>query len=115
MEEIKKRYYKSTDGRIFEDENDCKEYESALIELGKFKAQIEDLNRKIANAEYILYGKGNYIKPANDAGGCGHEGYYSKCPHCGEYVGGYERRNTSLKVDENIYKCEKCGKFFRYS
>ena len=115
MVEITEKYYQSTDGRKFKDENECKEYEEALLNLEKIKSQRDSLNRDIARAEYILYWKDKYIKSTDYAGGCGHEGYYNKCPHCGELVGGYEGKNTSLKVDDSVYKCEKCGRFFRYA
>lgn len=74
------------------------------------------INKNIASIEYNLYSKGTInIEPVRDGGGCGHDGYYSYCPYCKEPVGGYEGKNTSLKVDTTVYKCEKCGNFFRYS
>ena len=115
MQEVTEKYYLAADGRKFKDENECKEYEEASSKIKNIKSQIQALNKELASAEYVLYGKGEYIKSADYAGGCGHDGFYSKCPHCGELVGGYEGRNTSFKVDNNTYKCEKCGKFFRYS
>lgn len=115
MKEVTEKYYMATDGKKFKDENECKEYEEAASKLKALKTQVQTLNKEIACTEYVLYGKGKYIESVMYAGGCGHDGYYNKCPHCGELVGGYERRNTSLMVDKNTYKCEKCGKFFRYS
>lgn len=115
MQEVTEKYYLAVDGRKFKDENECKEYEEASSKIKDIKSQIQALNKELASAEYVLYRKDNYIEQASYAGGCGHDGYYNKCPHCGELVGGYEGRNTSLKVDDRIYKCEKCGKFFRYS
>ena len=114
MKEVTEKYYISTDGRKFNNENECKEYEEAALKIKTIKSQIHDLNKELACAEYTLYGKGKYIESVEYAGGCGHDGYYNKCPYCGELVGGYERRNTSFKVDEDTYKCEKCGEFFRY-
>ena len=114
MEEVTEKYYISADGRKFQDGNECKEYEEALQKMNHIKEQIYALHKELACTEYILYAKGEYIKSANYAGGCGHDGYYSKCPYCERLIGGYEGRNTSLKVDENTYKCEKCGKFFTY-
>lgn len=115
MEEVTEKYYMSSDGKRFKDENECKEYEDALLKVKNIKTQIDVLNKELASAEYVLNGKGKYIETVKYAGGCGHDGYYSKCPHCGELVGGWEGRNTSLKVDKYVYKCEKCGSFFRYS
>ena len=115
MLEVTEKYYMATDGKRFKDENECKEYENASLKLKTLKVQAYELNKEIAHAEYILYKKDNYIESVKSAGGCGHDGYYHKCPHCDELVGGYESRNTSLKVDKNVYKCEKCGKFFRYN
>lgn len=115
MQEVTEKYYLATDGRRFKDENECKEYEEATLKIKTLKSQINTLNKELACAEYVLYYKGKYIEQSKYAGGCGHDGYYNKCPHCGELVGGYEQRNTSLKVAENTYKCEKCGTFFRYS
>lgn len=115
MQEITEKYYMSADGRKFKDENECKEYEEVSQKINNIKTQINALNKELACAEYVLYGKGKYIESVKSTGGCGHDGYYNKCPHCEELVGGYEGRNTSLKVAEHIYKCEKCGKFFRYS
>ena len=115
MKEVTEKFYMSHDGKKFKDELECREYENAYLVAKKLKMQIDDLNKELAVAEYILYGKGKFIDRATYAGGCGHDGYYNKCPHCGELVGGWEGRNTSLKVDDCIYKCEKCGQFFRYS
>lgn len=115
MEEVIEKYYMSVDGKKFKNENECKEYEEALLKIKNIKAQIQTLNKELACEEYIAYEKGQYIKSVDYAGGCGHDGYYHKCPHCGELVGGYEHRNTSLKVNENTYKCEKCSKFFTYN
>ena len=115
MIEVTEKYYVATDGKKFKDENECKEYEDALLKAKTLKSQINALNKELACAEYVLYGKGKYIESSISAGGCGHDGYYNKCTHCGELIGGYEGRNTSLKVDKNTYKCEKCGEFFRYS
>lgn len=115
MIEVTEKYYKSTNGRKFNDENECKEYENVLSKLKELISQRDRLNRDIACAEYIVYMKDKYILSAPYVGGCGHEGYYHKCPHCGELVGGYEGKNTSLNVDNYVYKCEKCGGFFRYS
>ena len=115
MKEVTEKYYMSTDGGKFKDESECREYEEASQKIKNIKTQINALNKELACAEYVLYGKGKYIKSVDYVGGCGHDGYYHKCPHCGQLVGGYERQNTSLKVAENTYKCEKCGKFFRYS
>ena len=114
MQEVIEKYYMATDGRKFKDENECKEYENASLKLKTLKAQAYEINKEIARTEYILHYKGKYIESVNLAGGNGHDGYYNKCPHCEELVGGYERRNTSLKVDEDVYRCEKCGTFFRY-
>lgn len=114
MKEVIEKYYMANNGKKFEDENECKEYEEAVLKIKTIKAQIEALNKELACVEYIAYGKERYIEPVKDAGGCGYDGYYNKCPHCGELVGGYERLNTSLKVAEKIYKCEKCSKFFKY-
>ena len=114
MIEVTEKYYMANDNKKFKDENECKEYEEALLKVQTLRKQIRDLNKELACAEYILYRKDTYIKSADYAGGNGHDGYYSMCPYCGELIGGYEGRNTSLKVDEDVYKCEKCGAFFRY-
>jgi len=115
MLEVTEKYYMATDGKKFKDAKECKEYEDALLKLKILQERLHSLNKEIAFTEYILYYKGQYINLAKSAGGCGHDGFYSKCPHCEELVGGYEGRNTSLKVDKDIYKCEMCGTFFRYS
>ena len=115
MLEVTEKYYMATDGTRFKDENECKEYEEAAQKIENIKSQIKALNKDLACAEYVLYGKGKSIKTAEYVGGCGHDGYYHKCPHCKELVGGYDGRNTSLKVGEHTFKCEKCGNFFRYS
>ena len=114
MQEVTEKYYVAADGKKFKDENECKEYEEASLKIKTLKSQIKALNKELASAEYVLHYKGKYIEPTNGAVGSGHDGYYSKCPHCEALVGGYEGQNTSLKVDENIYRCEKCGTFFRY-
>lgn len=115
MQEVTEKYYMSADGRKFKDENECKEYEEASQKIKNIKTQINALNKELACAEYVLYGKDKYIESVKSAGSFGRFGYYNKCPHCENLVGGYEGINTSLKVAEHIYKCEKCGKFFRYS
>lgn len=115
MQEVTEKYYIASNGKRFENEDECKEYEEALSKINKLRTQINILNKELASAEYILHYKGRFVEQVNDAGGCGHDGFYSKCPRCEELVGGYEGRNTSLNVDKNIYKCEKCGTFFRYS
>lgn len=115
MKEVIEKYYLSSDGKKFNDELECKEYEDALSQLKELKKSYDDLRKKIANAEYVLYAKGKYLKSVTYSGGNGHDGYYYECPSCGALVGGYEGRNTSLTVDKNTYKCEKCGNFFNYS
>ena len=114
MIEVTEKYYVATDGRKFKDENECKEYEDAALEIKTLKSKIQNLNKELACAEYVLYYKGKYISSSISAGGCGHDGFYNKCPHCETLIGGYEGRNTSLKVDKDTYRCEKCGTFFRY-
>ena len=114
MKEVTEKYYLSADGKKFKDENECKEYEEALVKVRTLKAQVLALNKELACAEYVLDWKGKCIESAKYTGGNGHDGYYYKCPHCGELVGGYGGSNTSLKVDRDTYKCEKCGKFFIY-
>ena len=114
MKEVTEKYYITNDNKKFKDENECKEYEEALLKVQKLRKEINDLNKELACAEYVLHKKDIYIKSVIYAGGNGHDGYYSKCPHCEELVGGYEGRNTSFKVDTYTYKCEKCGNFFTY-
>lgn len=109
MIEITEKYYMANDGKKFTDENECREYEEAKTKVEDLKTQIHALNKELACAEYIMYGKGKYVARAD-----GHDGYYNKCPNCGANVGGYERLNTKLNVDRDIYKCEKCGEFFMY-
>lgn len=116
MKEVTEKYYQAYDGQTFTDESECLEYEDALDKVKALKSQAATLNKELACAEYVLHRcKKILIKRAGYAGGCGHDGYYHKCPDCGELVGGYEGRNTSLKVDENTYRCVKCGEFFIYS
>lgn len=115
MKEVTEKYYVATNGKKFKDENECKEYDDACRKIKSLKEKIFNLNKELARAEYVLYGKDRCVDYVIYAGGCGHDGYYNKCPHCEALVGGYERQNTSLKVDENIYRCEKCGTFFKYS
>lgn len=114
MKEVTEKYYLSADGKKFKDENECKEYEEASLKIKTLKQQILALNKELACAEYVLNWKGKYIKSAEYAGGNGHDGYYHKCPFCGELVGGYGGANTALKVDRDTYRCEKCGNFFVY-
>lgn len=114
MKKVTETYYMSSDGKKFKNENECEEYEKAKSKVKEIKEQIKTLNRELARAEYVLRG-GGFIDRVVYAGGNGHDGYYNKCPHCGELVGGWEGRNTFLKVDACIYKCEKCGQFFKYS
>lgn len=116
MEEITETYYKADDGTRFTDENECVEYEEALEKIKALNSQLAIFNKELACATYTICKYKKIVIPsAQYAGGTGHDGYYNKCPNCGEFVGGYDRRNTSLKVDENTYACEKCGKFFIYS
>ena len=115
MTEVTEQYYVACDGKKFYDENECREYEEATLKEKELKEKILELNKELARVEYIKYAKGTYIKIAGLAGGNGHDGYYSKCPSCNKLVGGYEGTNTSLKVDRNVYKCEGCGAFFKYS
>lgn len=114
MKEVTEKYYMSGDGKKFKDEKECAEYENTLQKIKSIKEQILNLNKELACAEFVLYGKGKCIKSVDYAGGCGHDGYYNKCPYCEKLVGGYERQNTTFKVAENTYKCEKCGNFFIY-
>ena len=114
MQEVTEKFYVAFDGKKFKDENECKVYEESAKKIKTLKTQITNLNKELAYAEYVLNFKGKYIEKTEYAGGNGHDGYYNKCPHCGDWVGGYERRNTSLKVDDSTYKCEKCGQFFIY-
>ena len=115
MKEVTETYYLSKDGKKFKDKSECKEYEEAILKASTLQERIKTLNKELACVQYILYGKGTHVPSVSSAGGCGHDGYYNECPYCGELVGGYEGRNTSLKVAECVYKCEKCGEFFRYS
>lgn len=115
MLEVTEKYYVAADGKRFKDENECKEYEESAMKIKTLKSQINALNKELACAEYTLHAKGKYIKRVSFAGGNGHDGYYHECPNCKAIVGGYEGRNTSLIVDKNTYKCEKCGDFFIYS
>jgi len=114
MKEVTEKYYIAFDGKKFKDEIECKKYEDCGLKIKNLKSQILALNKELACAEYILYYEGKYIIPVKDAGGNGHDGHYNKCPHCEALVGGYGGTNTSLKVDNDIYRCEKCGTFFRY-
>lgn len=114
MREVIEKYFVACDGKRFNDEDKCREYEESLINEKELKQQILKLNKELAKVEYSLYRIEHYPQSSKSAGGCGNSGYYSKCPNCEELIGGYERTNTTLEVDKNTYKCEKCGTFFTY-
>ncbi len=115
MEKQTETYYKATDGTRFETEEECRAYETEKDRYNAALAKKREAEKEIAAIEYARFKrKYVYIQPATGSFGCGHDGYYKKCPHCGEQTGGYEGANLGLKVDEGIYKCEKCGLFFSY-
>lgn len=99
-----------------ETEEACREYgteeERYKLALNK-KREVE---KEIAVIEYARFKRsGGFASETVGSFGCDHDGYYTKCPHCGEYTGNYDRKNLGLKVSEGVYKCEKCGNFFSYS
>ncbi len=115
MEQVTETYFKANDGTKFEKEEECKEYET---EAERYKTAVKkkkEAEKEIALIEYARFKrKGRFVKPTAGSFGCGHDGYYTKCPYCGAYTGNYESANLGLKVDEGIYMCEKCGGFFSY-
>ena len=48
----------ANDGKKFTDENECRKYEEAKTKVEDLKTQILALNKELACAEYIMYGKG---------------------------------------------------------
>lgn len=110
-------YYKANDGTRFETEEECREYETEKERYALALKKKREAEKEIAVIEYARFRReGRFAKPTTGSFGCGHDGYYTKCPHCGEYTGNYEGRNLKLKVDDKgIYKCEKCGCFFSYA
>ena len=115
MEKYTETYYKAKDGTKFKTEEECNEYETEEERYRAALAKKREVEKEIAVIEYKRFKrKGGYVQPATGSYGCGHDGYYKKCPHCGEYTGNYERKNLELEVADGIYKCEKCGDFFLY-
>ncbi|MDE7323097.1 MAG: hypothetical protein K2N73_10310 [Lachnospiraceae bacterium] len=117
MEKYTETYYKAKDGTKFKTEEECREYETEKERHEAALAKKKEAERELAIIEYERFKRENGRFAPQTVGnfGCGHDGYYSKCPHCGELTGNYERKNLGFKVDKNIYKCEKCGNFFSYS
>lgn len=122
MRKETKEYYVANDGARFDSEKECAEYEHELqcyrerIERrDKLLATLQEVETDIAKIEYRrLIKRGVRIRPVIGHHGCSREGYYNECPYCGEMTGNYEGRNLTLRVDKNVYKCVKCGKFFTY-
>lgn len=115
MEKYTETYYKAKDGTKFKTEEECKEYETEEAWYSAALEKKREAEKEIAVIEYKRFKrKGGYVQPATGSYGCGHDGYYKKCPHCGECTGNYERKNLGLEVADGIYKCEKCGDFFLY-
>lgn len=117
MEKCTETYYKAKDGTRFDTEEKCAAYES---EQRRYKAAMDrkkEAERELAIIEYERFKRenGRYAPSTVGSFGCDHDGYYSKCPHCGELTGNYACKNLGFKVDKTIYKCEKCGNFFSYS
>ncbi len=115
MEKCTETYYKANDGTKFETEEECAAYET---EEKRYRAALEkkkEAEKEIAVIEYARFKrKGGFALSTMGSFGGGHDGSYTKCPHCEAYTGNYESANLGLKVDEGVYKCEKCGKFFSY-
>ena len=44
MKEVTEKYYISTDGRKFNNENECKEYEEAALKIKTIKNYIMEVN-----------------------------------------------------------------------
>lgn len=115
MEKFIETYYKAKDGTKFETEEECHEYETEGERYREALAKKKEAEKEIAVIEYARFKRnGGFALPTMGSFGGGHDGSYTKCPHCEEYTGNYERANLELKVDEGVYKCEKCGKFFSY-
>lgn len=109
-------YYKAEDGTRFETEQQCREYETEKERYEMAVRKKREAEKEIAIIEYARFKrKGGYVQPTTGSFGCGHDGYYTKCPHCGALTGNYEGKNLGLKVAESIYMCEKCGNFFSYA
>ena len=109
-------YYRAEDGRRFETEEECRAYETEKERYNAALTKKREVEKEIVTIEYARFKRnGGYAPSTTGSYGCGHDGYYTKCPHCEEQTGGYEGSNLHLKVDGNVYKCEKCGKFFSYA
>lgn len=100
----------------YKTEEECIAYETEKERYSAALAKKREAEKEIATIEYARFKRnGGYVQSATGSFGCGHDGYYKKCPHCGEQTGGYEGANLHLKVDGSVYKCEKCSKFFSYA
>lgn len=110
-------YYLAEDGTRFKTEETCREYETEKERYKMALKKKREAEKEIAVIEYARFRRegGYVVQSTTGSFGCDHDGYYTKCPHCGELTGNYEGKNLGLKVDEGIYKCEKCGGFFCYS
>lgn len=115
MKENINTHHPPDDNKQFADKNEHEMFASNISKLKELKNQELALNQEIAHIEYDLHKKKICVKPVKHSDGNGFDGLYYKCPYCAKIVGGYRRMNTSLKVAENIYKCEKCGGFFKHS
>lgn len=116
MEQIKETYYKAFDGKRFETEEECIAYETEKERYNAALKKKREAEKEIATIEYARFKReGGFAKSTTGSFGCGHDGYYTKCPHCGELTGNYEGKNLGLHVSGSIYKCEKCGNFFSYA
>ena len=99
MEKVTETYFMSSDGKKFKNEKECEEYENAKSRVKEIKEQINTLNKELARAEYVLDNRRYYeFESVGYAGGNGHDGYYNKCTHCGELVGGWEGRSGQKKA-----------------
>ena len=109
-------YYKADDGTRFETEEECLMYETEEKRYREALSKKKEVEKEIATIEFARFKRGGgYTHPAIGSMGCGHDGFYKMCPYCNEQTGGYEGANLHLKVGVNVYKCEKCGKFFSYA
>ena len=115
MEKFTETYYIAADGAKFNTEEECRAYETEKERYNAALTKKIEAEKEIAAIEYARFKrKGGYAPSTVGSYGGGHDGSYTKCPHCEAYTGNYERANLGLKVAEHVYKCEKCGKFFSY-
>lgn len=116
MEKRTETYYKAKDGTKFETEEECLSYETEEERYRMAIVKKREAEKEIAVIKYERFKRNGGFAPSTMGSfGGGHDGSYTKCPHCEAYTGNYEGANLRLKVADHVYMCEKCGGFFSYS